>query len=63
MTFAELIKITTHDQQVKLRIVDTDDVITGSAETLDAYICVELVEAEVVEINAENGVLNVWMKG
>ena len=62
MTFTELMKITTHDQQVKLRIVDSDDVITGSAEALDAYICVELAEAEVVEINAEKGVLNVWMK-
>lgn len=62
MTFTELVKMVTHDQQVRLRILESDDVITGMADTLDNYICVELAEAEVVEINAEKGVLNVWVK-
>lgn len=62
MTFTELVKMVAHDQQVRLRILESDDVITGMADTLDNYICVELAEAEVVEINAEKGVLNVWVK-
>lgn len=62
MTFTQLMQMTTHDQQVRLRIVESDDVITGMADTLDNYVCAELAEAEVVEINAEKGVLNVWVK-
>lgn len=62
MTFTQLMQIVTHDQQVRLRIVKADDVIVGMADTLDNYICVELAEAEVLEINAEEGVLNVWVK-
>lgn len=62
MTFTELMQMVTHDQQVKLRIVDSDDMITGMADTLDNYVCVELAGAEIVEINAEKGVLNVWVK-
>lgn len=62
MTFTELIKMVTHDQQVRLRILESDDAISGMADTLYNYICVELAEAEVVEVNAEKGVLNVWVK-
>lgn len=62
MTFTHLMQITTHDQQVKLHIVESDDVIAGMADALDNYVCQELAEAEVVEINAEKGVLNVWVK-
>ena len=62
MTFTELIKMVTHDQQVRLRILKSDDVISGMADTLDNYICVELSEAEVVEVNAEKGALNVWVR-
>lgn len=62
MTFTELMQMVTHDQQVRLRILESDDVIPGMASTLGRYICVELAKAEVVEINAEKGVLNVWVK-
>lgn len=62
MTFTVLMQMVTRDQQVRLRIVDSDDMITGMADTLNNYVCVELAEAEVVEINAEKGVLNVWVK-
>lgn len=62
MTFTALMQMVTHDQQVRLRILESNDTITGMAETLDNYVCVELAEAEVVEINAEKGVLNVWVK-
>lgn len=62
MTFTELMQMVTHDQQVRLHILESNDTITGMAETLDNYVCVELAGAEVVEINAEKGVLNVWVK-
>lgn len=61
MTFTELMKFVTHDQMIRLRIVGFEDEITGKADTLDVYVCVELAETQVAEINAEQGVLNVWV--
>lgn len=35
MTFEQLMNITAHDQTVRLRIAEIDDVITGNADALN----------------------------
>ena len=60
MTFAELMKVMYHAQTVTLML--GEDTITGNADALDNYICVEVAEAEVVEVNVEGDVRKVWVK-
>lgn len=60
MTLTELMKVAYHDQTVMLII--GEDSITGNAEALDNYICTEVAEADVVEINVVDSVMKVWVK-
>ena len=62
MTLEQFLKLVTHDQLTAISIVESADEIFGQADTLNNYICTELAEAEVVEVNIANNTLKVWVK-
>lgn len=62
MTLEQILQLITFDQQTTISIVESEDEISGKADTLNNYICTELANAEVVEINVTNKVLKVWVK-
>ena len=62
MTLEQTLNLVTHDQRVVVRIVESTDEIIGEADVLNNYLCVELANAEVVEIDVENDMLRVWVK-
>ena len=62
MTLEQILQLITHDQRVKIRIVESDDEIYGKADVLNNYICTELANAEVAEINTEKDMVMIWVK-
>ena len=62
MTLEQILQLITHDQPTTIGIVESADEIYGAADVLNNYICTELANAEVVEINITNGALKVWVK-
>lgn len=61
MTLEQILKLIIANQPVVIRL-ESGEEISGNADVLNNYICVELANAEVVEIGISNYQLKVWVK-
>lgn len=62
MTLENILKMIVATQPVVIYLTESGDEIIGNADVLNNYICVELANAEVVEIGISNYQLKVWVK-
>ena len=62
MTLENVLKMIVGNQPVVIHLTESGDEISGTADVLNNYICVELANAEILEIGISNYQLKVWVK-
>lgn len=61
MTLEQILRLIVVNQPVVIRL-ESGEEISGNADVLNNYICVELANADVIEIGIHNYELNVRVK-